>query len=153
MTYTVTKINAIDVDIFNEIYNGDKERITTAVGYDDIDKMRSLFTQDDDGVYLFQAVDSSGQVMAYIMGDPLMYRKTMRIILMVTRSADTIPNFSEPSATLMKSLGFEEVHFSVKKSSTSYNYCKNNLNRSDIYQYIGETTEEEEYTDIKLLLV
>ena len=148
--YTVTKITNVNMSIFDEIYEGDRTRISTAIGYDDIDHLKTYFVGEDP--HLFQAVDSSNQVMAYIMGQS-MGEGVMRIVNMITRAADTIPNFVEPSAILLKSLGFKEVHFCVKVNGTSYVFCKNNLNRNDVYQYIGETIPYEEYTDIKLLLV
>jgi len=148
--HTVTKITNVDVSTFDEIYNGDKERISTAIGYDDLDRLRAFFTQED-GDYIFQVTDSSNQIMAYIMGEPNMQDGIIRIVHMITRSSDTIANFVEPSANLMKSLGFSEVHFCVKVGGSSYNFCRNNLNRNDIYSHIGETIHTEDgYTDIKL---
>ena len=148
--YTVTEIENIDEATFDGIYEGDKARISTAIGYDDIDHLKTYFLREDST--LFQAVDSSNQVMAYIMGQP-MEGKVIRIVHMVTRAADTIFNFVEPSATLLKTLGFDVVHFCVKLDGSSYVFCKNNLNRSDVYEYFGETLEYEGYTDIQLKLL
>lgn len=133
--YTVEKIESIDASVFNQMYADDQERLSSYVGFDDVDRYRQPFEYTDQQTLLFKVSDGD-TVKAYVVG--VADDTDARIINMITAGSDTITHFVEPSANLLKSLGFTNVIFYTYTNVSTYGYIKNNLNRDDVYQYVSE---------------
>lgn len=133
--YIVEKIENINASVFNQMYANDQERLSKYVGFDDVDRYRQPFEYIDQQTLLFKVSDDE-TVKAYVLG--VADGTDIRIINMITAGSETIAHFVEPSANLLKSLGFIDVIFYTYTNVSTYNYIKNNLNRNDVYQYIKE---------------
>lgn len=133
--YTVEQIDSIDTSVFNAMYANDQERLAAYVGFDDVDRYRQPFEYTDQHTLLFKVSDANA-VKAYVVG--IADDDDVRIINMITAGAETISQFVEPSATLLKSLGYADVIFYTYTNVSTYDYIKNNLNRDDVYQYVSE---------------
>ena len=149
--YTVSKINNIDETIFNSIYENNKTQLVQNIGYDDINNLRSTF-QAVEGVdkIFFQAVDDSNTVVAYFVGLP--EGSTAFMYNMITKTTETLPLTIESSANLLKSLGFTHVDFCVKDGTSTQTYCKNSMNRPELYEYLTEKSIGD-YMRVSLRLV
>ncbi|QDP52891.1 MAG: hypothetical protein Unbinned4512contig1001_29 [Prokaryotic dsDNA virus sp.] len=135
--YTVSKIVNIDGTTFDSIYESNKTQLVQNIGYDDIDNLRRTF-EDTVGVekIFFQAVDDNDNVVAYFAGLP--EGNTAFMYNMVTKTTDTLAQTVESSASILKSLGYTHVDFCVKDGTATQTYCKNSMNRPELYEYLSE---------------
>ena len=148
--YTVSKIDEINTTTFDEIYNSNKTQLVSNIGYDNLEQVKSTFVKLEELDLLFQAVNDSGQVMAYFAGND--EGSTAFMYNMITRNTDTLPLTIESSASMLKSLNYTHVDFCVKDGSATQSYCKNSMNRTDLYEYLSETNIGD-YMRVSLRLV
>ena len=150
--YIVTEIEKINSTRFDEIYNGNKTQLIENIGYDDLNLLKSIFSKQIGAGLLFQAVNNSNEVVAYYVG---VRQSSTEVFMhcMITDSTETLPLTVESSANILKSLGFTHVYFSVKNNTSTHTYCKNSMNRTDLYEYLNEEIYEGNYMKVKLKLV
>ena len=149
--YTVSKIDSINETTFNSIYESNKTQLIQNIGYDDLNNLRSTF-QVVEGIdkIFFQAVDSSDNVVAYFVGLP--EGNTAFMYNMITKTTETLALTIESSANILKSLGFTHVDFCVKDGTSTQTYCKNSMNRPELYEYLTEKSIGD-YMRVSLRLV
>jgi hypothetical protein len=149
--YTVSKIDSINNTTFDLIYESNKTQLVQNIGYDDIDKLRNTFQQTDDVEKIFfQAVDNQDNVVAYFAGFP--EGDTAYMYNMVTKTTETLALTIESSAGVLKSLGYTYVDFCVGDGTATQAYCKNSMNRPELYEYLSER-DIGNYMRVKLRLV
>ena len=148
--HTVSKIASIDVDVFNAMYEANKTQLVSNIGFDDLEKFRNTFVYGAEDKMLFQAVDDDSVITAYYVGYP--ENETAYMSNMITKADDVLPQTIESSANILKALGFTHVVFCVKPDTSTYNYTKASMNRTDLYEYLAETPIDD-YLRVKLRLV
>lgn len=150
--YTVSKIENIDEATFNSIYEANKEQLVANIGYDDVNHLRSTFKSTVDiPKIIFQAVDNDNNVVAYYVG--LSQGNIAFMNNMITNASGTLALTVESSASVLKSLGYSHVDFCVKDGSSTETYCKNSMDRPELYEYLSETDFGHGYNKIHLRLL
>tara|TARA_B100001094_G_scaffold133882_1_gene129690 strand:+ start:5667 stop:6122 length:456 start_codon:yes stop_codon:yes gene_type:complete len=150
--HTLHRITQIDDAAFVSMYEGNKSQLTANIGYDNIDVFKATFNAPDPDDLLFKSLDENQEVSGYFIGEPSA-DNTAYMYNMITKASDTLPLTVEKSADILKSLGFVNVEFCVKKGTGTYDYTKASMSREDLYQFISESTEVEGYCRVKLLLI
>ena len=132
------------------MYGANKEQLVSNIGYDDIEQFRNTFVYGAEDKMLFQAVDDESVVTAYYVGYP--ENETAYMSNMITNADDVLPQTVESSANILKTLGFTHVVFCVKPNTSTYNYTKASMSRTDLYEYLSEASIDD-YSRVRLRLI
>lgn len=145
----VTQIDQIDDAEFDRMYVSNRDQLVSNIGFDDIHGYRETFKRPE--ALKFRAVNESEAVVAYFVGEPS-DANTAYVYNIITESPHILPLTIEPSAILLKSLGYTHVEFCGARGTATYNYAKRGMYCPNFYEYVSEM-DIGNYYKVKLRLV
>ena len=152
--YIVSQIEKIDETIFNSMYESNKTQLVSNIGFDNLDLFRGTFLHGSEDNLIFKAVNDSNKTVAYSIAVP--EGETAYLYNTITNADGTMPLVVESLAQLLKSLNFKFLSLCLKKDSSIHTYGKNNMNRPELYEFVGEDKADvasDEYMKVKLKLL
>ncbi len=135
----VERITQIDDDVYDAIYDANSTSIIENTGYDDKENLRNTFTDDANNFYLFKFTKDS-EVVGYVQG--FGNGTIISVFNSVTKNDNIFVEAVTNSATLLKSLGFTHLQVACTNGTPMHNWTKASCNRTDLFEYESETTQE-----------